>query len=295
MDPTVELRRLLHASGRPLGGDAAPPRLLVVAAGKAGVGSTTLAVNLSVSLAGHGLRTVLIDADLTRADVAAQCGLPDQTGIGEVLTGRRSIHEVLARGPGGLQVVVGSSTAEARNACTDRSVRRVVRQVQSLGRHADLVLVDVGASTSAATLSFWQAASEVILVAIPDAVAVMDTYATVKTLLTRSPVRPPMRLVVNQSPTESIAADVHHRIDRSCRRFLGLDLPLAAWLPPDASVPAASRLGIPPTIANPAGPLAMAIDELASELLATRDRMTANIRSHDIATHDPSRQLKRAA
>jgi flagellar biosynthesis protein FlhG len=287
MDQSVELRRLLHTSGHPLGGVAAPPRLVVVSAGKIGVGSTTLAVNLSMALAGHGLRTLLIDADLSRAEVAAQCGLSDQPGIGEVLVGRRSIHEILARGPGGLQVVVGSSTSEARNACTERSVRRVVRQVQSLGRHADLVLIDAGASTSPATLAFWQAAGEVILVATPDAVTVMDTYATVKTLLTRSPVRPPLRLVVNQAADRDMADDVHERIDRSCRRFLGLEIPLATWLPLDPLVPAATRRGTPPFVAHPAGPLATAVDELAAEVLAARERP-----AHEQAA---ARQLPHAA
>jgi flagellar biosynthesis protein FlhG len=165
-------------------------------------------------------------------------------------------------------------------------VRRVVRQVQSLGRHADLVLVDAGASASPATLALWQAASEVILVATPDAVAVMDTYATVKTLLTRSSARPALSLVVNQAANPEVANDVHRRIDRSCRRFLGLEIPLAAWLPVDPAVPAATRLGIPPAVADPGGPLAIAVDELATELIA-RD---AAARQHEI-----SRQLRRAA
>jgi flagellar biosynthesis protein FlhG len=278
MDPSTELRRLMFASGHPLGGVTAPPRLVVVSAGKLGVGSTTLAVNLSVALAGQGLRTVLIDADLARAEAAAQCGVSGAASLGDVLVGRRNIHEVLERGPGGLQVVVGSCTAEARNACTERALRRVVRQVRSLGRHADLVVIDAGTadartfdsgiSTSQTTRALWQAADEVLLVTTPDAVAVMDTYALVKTLLTHSLESTRLRLVVNQARTGEVAADVHRRIDQSCRRFLGLAVPLAAWLPPDATVPAACHLGMPPAIAHPVGPLASAVDELATELLA---------------------------
>ena len=75
--------------------DIPAPRTLVLSGGKEGLGTTTLAVNFAVAMAAHGLRTLLIDADLYRADVAGQCGLPESTGIGDVLAGRKSIHEVL--------------------------------------------------------------------------------------------------------------------------------------------------------------------------------------------------------
>ncbi len=269
MDQATQLRRLVLRSGRAVGGDAAvPPRMLVVSSGKAAVGSTTAAVNLAAALAGHGARTVLVDADLARADVATQCGLSESIGIADVLLGRKDIHEALQRGPGGMQVVVGASTSQARNACTERALQRMQRQIQSLGRHADLVLIDVGAGSGAAALHFWQAADEVLLVTTPDAVAVMDTYATVKTRLGRPPAARPLRLVVNGAHSADVAADVHRRIDQSCQRFLSLRVPLAGWIPPDELAPADQRRGQPPVIARPDSPLAAAIEQLAEQVLA---------------------------
>jgi flagellar biosynthesis protein FlhG len=268
MDQSTSLRRLVLASGRTLGGDAGPPpRLVVVAGGKASVGATTLAVNLAVALASHGSRTVLIDADL-RADVAAHCGLAAGVGITDVLLNRKDIHEVLQRGPGGTQVAIGASTPEARNAWTDRAVQRVVRQIQSLGRHADLVLIDTGHTAGQSMLPLWQAADEVLLVTTPDAVAVMDSYATVKTLLTRSAARPPICLIVNQADDADEAADVHRRIDQSCQRFLGLSVPLAGWSPPDSRTQSAHRRGQPLAVVAPQSPFAQSIDRLAETVLA---------------------------
>jgi flagellar biosynthesis protein FlhG len=268
MDQATTLRRLVLHSGRTLGGDAGPPpRLVVVSGGKVAVGATTLAVNLSVALAGHGSRTVLIDADL-RADVAAHCGLSASVGVTDVLLGRKDIHEVLQRGPGGTQVAIAADTAEARNAWTDRTVQRIIRRIQSLGRHADLVVIDTGTSGGQSMLPFWQAADEVLLVTTPDAVAVMDSYSTIKTLLTRTPARPPLRLVVNQAEDADEAADVHRRIDHSCQRFLGRNVPLAGWTPPDDRTLAAHRRGQPLVVAAPQSPFAAAIDRLAEAVVA---------------------------
>ncbi|MCI0358254.1 MAG: P-loop NTPase [Planctomycetaceae bacterium] len=268
-DQASQLRRLVLRSGRPpAGDDAQPPRTLVVSGGKVGLGSTTLAVNLAVALASHGARTVLIDADLYRADVAAHCGLGESVTIADVLLARRDIHEALQRGPGGLQVIAGTRTSQARNACSDRALQRLLKQIQSLGKHADFVLIDTGNGPSEPTIRLWQSAQDVLFVTTPDAVAVMDTYATVKTLLSRSAIQSPLRLVVNRADSEEAAADVHRRIDHSCQRFLGLSLPLAGWLPSDAAALAALRRGQPIVLSRPESKLTLGIEQLAERLLA---------------------------
>jgi flagellar biosynthesis protein FlhG len=268
-DQAAQLRRLMLHAGRTPGPDDIPaPRTIVVSGGKEALGTTTVAVNLAIALAAHGLRVVLIDANLYRADVATHCGLRETPGIGEVLAGRKSIHEVLHRGPAGIQVVVGTRTAEVRNSCSERALQRMLRQVEGLGRHADFVLIDAGNGASEPTIRFWQAADEVLLVTSPDAVAVMDTYATVKTLLGRSTTRKPLRLVVNQAADVAQAADVHRRIDQSCLRFLGVSLGLAGWLPDTPKSPASSRQGQPMIVAQPESAWTAAVEQLADRLLS---------------------------
>lgn len=268
IDQATQLRQLVLRAGRTRGGDeASPPRKLVISGGKAGLGSTTLAVNLAVALASSGARAVLIDADLYRADVAAHCGLPRSITIGDVLAGRKDIHEALERGPGGIQVVLGTPTAEARNLCSDKALTRILRQIHGLGRFADVVLIDTGNGPTEPTIRFWQAADDALLITTPDAVAVMDTYAAVKMLLSRSAIGRPLGLVVNQIDSAEAAADVHRRIDQSCQRFLGLSLPLAGWIPSAAST-AADQTGTPIVLAAPESPFAIALDRLAERILA---------------------------
>ena len=274
MDQAAQLRRLAIGARQLLASRDSnqPPRILVVSGGKAGLGSTTLAVNLAVTLAAHGLRIVLIDADLYRADVAAHCGVSESPALADVLLARRNIHEALQRGPGGIQVLAGTQTAEARNACSERALARVLQQIQSLGRHADQVLIDTGSGPSEPTIRLWQAASDVLLVTTPDAVAVMDTYATVKSLLGRSAIACPLRLVVNRADDGEAAADVYRRIDQSCRRFLGLSVAMAGWLPNEPATLAALRRRQPLALAQPDSRLTAAIDLLASSLEITSDR-----------------------
>jgi flagellar biosynthesis protein FlhG len=220
---------------------AAPPRdhgpaTLVISGGRPGVGATTVAVHLAASLAQDAHRIVLVDADLYGADVAARCRLAGGLGIGEVLFGRKTIHEVLQLGPSGMQVLAGAASAETRSGLSERAIQRLLRQMRTLAPHADWLLVDAGNQPSDFTARIWSAADSLLLVTSPDAVAVMDTYALVKTLLTRQTLRRPLLLVVNQVADEPTAADVHRRIDQSCRRFLGLNVEFAGWLPDERAI-----------------------------------------------------------
>jgi flagellar biosynthesis protein FlhG len=268
-DQATELRRLVLPSVRLSSAREAGPRTLVVTGGRSGVGATTMAMNLAAALATDALRVVLVDADTNRGDVAAQCGLAKGLDFGDVLSGRKSVHEALQRGPAGMQVLAGSTTPESRSSVNERSIQRILRQIRSLEPHADWVIIDAGHQATDLTARFWSIAEHVLLTTSPDAAAVMDTYALVKTLLSRQRLARPLALAVNLVEDPLGAADVHRRIDQSCRRFLGLSLDLAGAAPCDAAAAKASREHAPVVISDPASALARAISRLARQLFTS--------------------------
>jgi flagellar biosynthesis protein FlhG len=243
-------------------------RLIVVAGGKAGLGVTTVGVNLAVALARHGLRTVLIDADLECANAAALCGCATSPGLGEVLASRRDIHEVLQRGPGGIQLVAGVAKSETRGPCPPKAQQRFLRQLNSLSKHVDMLVVDAGSVPTELARQLWAAAHDVVLVTSPDVVAVMDSYAAVKTLYSPGQQSASqVRLLVNHAGHDAEAADVFRRIDQSCQRFLGVALELAGTIPSDDQALQAARHGVPVLLLSPHSPLSRSIDALADGLI----------------------------
>jgi flagellar biosynthesis protein FlhG len=242
-NPPIELKMSQMPDIRPLVFPVAPAsdvgracaRMVVVSAGRAGAGATTIAVHLAAALTQEAQRVVLVDADIHQADAAARAGVTGKLTLSDVIAGRRSIHEAIQIGPAGMQIVPGSATPETRAAINERSISRLLRQLRSLMPHADWLIVDAGSQPSELMAQLWGEAHTVMLVSSPDAVSVMDTYALVKTLLTRRTLARPPALVINKLGDSESAADVHRRIDQSCRRFLGLAVDFAAGLPDDAS------------------------------------------------------------
>lgn len=81
------------------------PRVLVVTSPRQGDGKTTVAVNLARAYARNGVRTLLLEGDLRRADLGKQMGLGrERLGLGQVLHGSADVADAiqtveLAEGP----------------------------------------------------------------------------------------------------------------------------------------------------------------------------------------------------
>lgn len=272
-DQADVLRKLVDRQPPPAAEAALRPALLTVAGGKGGVGTTTVAVNLAVALAQSGYRTVLVDVDLAGGDVAQVCRLQSIDCVADVLASRRTIHEVLERGPAGVQVVAGVwAMGEAADA-SPPAVDRLLAQLAALGPHADVVVLDVGSSLTRAARTLWQASDEVVLVTTPDAVAVMDAYAALKVLMAGQTLAS-VRLLVNHVHDSGVAADVQERLSRCCQRFLGHSLAAGGHLPP-----LARSAGGVFVRDEPAGEAATAIERLAAHL-AERSIALTDSRPH---------------
>ena len=265
-DQAAELRNLVLQVSKGGGPSLPGPRIVAFSGGKGGVGATTVAVNTSVALVNHGLRVVLVDVDMEKADIAALCNLPERGHVGDILSARRDIHEVLERGPGGIQIVPGVWAPEHEIPFTERSQQRLLKQIQSLGRHADIVLVDTGNGSSETTRRVWMAADEVTVVTTPDSVSVMDSYATIKKIVGVGADPAMIHVVVNNADVRE-ATEVFRRIRQSCRRFLGKETGFLGCVPRDDGVVAAAQLGEPLVLAAPEEETAKAYQNIAAALV----------------------------
>jgi flagellar biosynthesis protein FlhG len=267
MDQASDLRRLVRfdSSERPVA--AAPaPRLIAVAGGKGGVGTTTMAVNLSVALVLAGRRTILVDADLNGADVAGMCRLNDRYSLAHVLSGARSVHEALCLGPGGILVLPGAWGHGKIADCPPQSQERLLAALRRMGDHADFVVLDVGSGLNRVVRRFWHAADHVVLVTTPEDASVMDAYASIKVLADGDP-QLSIGTLVNRAPPH-VAADVHGRLSRVCQRFLGVRLACLGHVPESWHVLSAVRTRQPLMLASPQLEPARRCEAAAQRLLS---------------------------
>jgi flagellar biosynthesis protein FlhG len=242
-DQACKLRALVQSSS-PLG-DAAGGVLpmIVVTGGRAGVGATTVAINLAAVLADRGARVLLVDAARNNSISNKPGGLRRKTELtlADVVSGNCSIEDAVLPGPAGLRMVLAGGRVASRNRI-EASPRRIfdrrdsatwerlLTELQSLDEEIDLVIVDSGSGPMAHAKSLWKRTKLVVLVTTPDDAAVLDTYATLKACAADAN-DIPLRLLVNRADSDALAADAHGRIDAASQRFLGRCVPALPALP----------------------------------------------------------------
>jgi len=266
-DEAAKLRTLmLRSLQQKAAGDDSAPRLIMVCGGRSGVGTTTLAINLSVAMALNGARVVVVDADKNRQDVALLCGLAEHDATIDVLAAGRDIYEVMQLGPAGIQVVPGFWGPKSVADFSEVRQQRLMNQLRSLHRHADTVVIDAGGGASEIVRRFWDTADQVVVTSTPNSVVVMETYALIKSMSNKGVT--PIGLVVNQANNRDQADDVFHRVDKSCKRFLQLELKSLGFVSPDGGVEVAKDAAIPLLIRLPQSEASLQMLELASQLCA---------------------------
>lgn len=282
MDQATELRHLVadfHSERRAA---AARLRLIVVAGGKGGVGTTSVSIGLAQSLNHLGTRVALVDADFGRADLTKWFEVQASHGILDLLDGQRELDDVAVETSGGIRLVPGAWSQAADVAQLPRAKRHFLDMLQSLDQTSDWTVVDAGNQPSRVAASICPAAHQLLLVTTADDLAVIDTYAALKNLGIERPAsdhRPNISLLVNRAPDPTKAADVHHRVAQTAHRFLGINVELAGHLPP----------GSPPTTTSADAHASTSSDRGAVIIELAKSLITNSEKNHSTAT--PSRPM----
>lgn len=238
-------------------------RFLAVTGGKGGVGKSSLAVNLAATFARRGASAVLIDADLAMADLNLLLGLAPERSLVDLLDGA-ALEDVLVSAHG-LQLLPALNGSSRLANPDERTRRRFLQISADLAQRFDTVVVDTPAGVDELTMTVTARASEIVLVATPDPIALADAYATLKILNTVHGVEKAY-LVPNNiriaGQAEELAAQLMSLVDA----FLSLELVPLPAVPHDPNILHAGAGGRPAVLAYPDSPASRAIARLARAL-----------------------------
>ena len=249
-DQASGLRRLLDRGGL---------RVVSVSAGEGASQRNWAMINLAGALAQGGSEVLILDAGPAAQGVAAALGLHVRFDLEDVIGHRRELHEVILRGPAGINVLPfsGGARSLARWPAPDR--QWLVQRCAGAGLSFDTLLADAEHAGVAAP------AAELIVLAGSGASAVTQAYANVKRLCLGS-ARRDFQVLVSNVQGEGEARAAFGNIARVARRHLCVSLDFLGHVPNDDRLRQAARLRIPVVTAFPDAASAVSLRKLAHSI-----------------------------
>jgi len=256
MDQADSLRRIVESK---------PVKVIAVSSGKGGVGKTNISVNLSVALAKMGREVMLMDADLGLANVDVLLGLNPSYDLSHVISGERTLEEVVVSGPGDLKIIPASSGVSKMANLKTVEQAGLIQAFSELGYALDVLVVDTGAGIHGNVVNFCSAAQEVVVVVCDEPASITDAYAFLK-VMSREHGIEHFQILANMAHTSTEGRDMYHKLSTAAERFLDVTLTFMGSIPYDPKLRKAVQHQRALVEAFPRSPAALAMSKLARQV-----------------------------
>ena len=229
MPESSQLQGLRKAMSR------APVRVIAVTSGKGGVGKTNVAANTAIALSDRGKNVMILDADLSLANIDVLLGLQPRFNLAHVLNGEADLASTILSGPKAVRIVPSASGNRSMMDLSPRSQAAIVQAFSELVDQPDILIVDTATGISDGVARFVEAANQAIVVVCDEPASLTDAYALIKVLSVHYGITH-FDVITNQTRHEREGRRLFEKLNRVADRFLDVvlchlgNIPHDEWL-----------------------------------------------------------------
>jgi flagellar biosynthesis protein FlhG len=242
-----------------------PVKVIAITSGKGGVGKTNLSVNLGIVLAKTGRRVALLDADMGLANVDILLGSYPKFNLSHVLSGDKTLAEIMLYGPSGLRVIPGASGIQKMSELSTIEQAALIRAFSEIDQDLDFLIVDTAAGISASVVNFARACQEIVVVVCDEPTSLTDAYAFIK-VLNRDYGLSNFHVITNMVQTAQQGQELFQKLTKVTDYYLDVTLRFLGAVPYDDHLRKAVQKQTPVVVAFPGSEASLAVKRIAGKI-----------------------------
>tara|TARA_B110000967_G_C18901573_1_gene575764 strand:- start:6364 stop:7191 length:828 start_codon:yes stop_codon:yes gene_type:complete len=195
-------------------------KIIGIASGKGGVGKTTVSANLAVTLASRGKKVMLFDADLGLANAQLALGCRADFNFSHVLSGEKTLKEIIIDGPKGVKLVPGASGIQHMASLSTTEIAGIINSFSEIEDDLDYFIVDLAAGLSESVMTFLSACQHRLIVLKNEPSSIADAYATIKVMIQDHALNN-IWLLPNSVASQAEGEGLYRSVNSVIKNFLG--------------------------------------------------------------------------
>jgi flagellar biosynthesis protein FlhG len=239
-------------------------RAISVVSGKKGVGSSTVAINLALCIAGQGYRTCLFLADAQFYQTCLSLEIASESELASVIEKKHAAENAIIRQYPGIDILLGGSLMKIAQTLDPRQTESFLRLFASMADY-DFFIIDALPGNSKITTALCMAATDIVLVFTPEPPSITSAHSLVKTLGQKG-FKGVMSVVVNQSKNVQISSMAINKLNDALQKSFQIHLEPLGDITKDPSVSKATDERTPYVINYPESTVARDIQKIALTL-----------------------------
>ncbi len=247
-----------------------PLKIIAIGSGKGGVGKTNVSINLAISMAKQKKEVLLLDADLGMANVDVLLGLNTEYDLSHVVSGERTLEEIIVEGPSNIKIIPASSGISKMANLTPAEQAGLINAFSELGNAVDVLIIDTGAGISDTVVNFCKASQDVIVVVHDEPASITDAYAFIKVMSRHHNVSR-FHVLANMTHDVHEGHNLFKKLSKATDRFLDVILSFAGAVPFDEKLRKSIQHQRAVVEAFPRSPSALAFKRITRQIESWED------------------------
>ncbi|MEW5009101.1 MAG: MinD/ParA family protein [Cycloclasticus sp.] len=240
-------------------------KVITVTSGKGGVGKSSTATNLALSLSALDNKVCIFDADASLANINILLGIQPKFTLQHLLNGEKTLSDITIKGPRGLNIIPGATGIAEYAHLSAQQKSILLTALDRLQQQYDYLIIDTAAGIGDDVLDFVKASQFSIIIITPEPTSLTDSFSLLK-VLKRENYQQRAHVLVNMAMDYRSGQSIYKRFEAAVTKYINADISYLGYVQADETMISSVSLQCPAVLLNPDAEASKCFETIAKSI-----------------------------